>query len=77
MAVGRERPAQVAVEPRSLVAQGQHAFADAHGGIILVEAGGRVSGGDAHWILPIAGDTYVDSGWHQWNRIGRSIRGWP
>jgi len=37
-----------------------------HGGIILVEAGGRVGGGDAHWMLPIPGETYADPNWHQW-----------
>ena len=36
-----------------------------HGGILLVEAGGRTGGGDSHWILEIPGDTYDDPEWHQ------------
>jgi len=35
-----------------------------HGGIILVEAGGKKGGGDSHWILPIPGETYGDPNWH-------------
>lgn len=35
-----------------------------HGGIILVEAGGKQGGGDSHWILEIPGETYSDPAWH-------------
>jgi hypothetical protein len=35
-----------------------------HGGIILVEAGGRRGGGNSHWLLPILGETYADPEWH-------------
>jgi len=36
-----------------------------HGGIILVELGGRTGGGDSHWILGIPGETYSDPTWHE------------
>ena len=40
-----------------------------HGGILLVEAGGRSGGGDSHWLLPIPGETYADPEWHPFESV--------
>lgn len=34
-----------------------------HGGILLIEAGGRRGGGDSHWLLPIPGEIYRNPEW--------------
>ncbi len=34
-----------------------------HGGLILVESGGRQGGGDAHWLLDIPGAIYREERW--------------
>ena len=34
-----------------------------HGGLIVVEAGGRKGGGDAHWMLEIPGEVYSQERW--------------
>jgi len=44
--------------------KGSRLAGEPHGGIILVEAGGRRGGGNSHWILPIPGGTYADPEWH-------------
>ena len=37
-----------------------------HGGVIFVEANGRVGGGDSHWLAEIPGETYADPEWHEY-----------
>ncbi len=34
-----------------------------HGGIILIERGGKTGGGDSHWILDIPGELYSSKDW--------------
>lgn len=36
-----------------------------HGGLILIEAGGRADGGNSHWMLDIPGDIYAGGGWKE------------
>ncbi|MHB0998032.1 MAG: hypothetical protein ACYC27_02210 [Armatimonadota bacterium] len=36
-----------------------------HGGLILIEAGGRANGLDSHWMLDIPGSAYVGESWHE------------
>ncbi len=36
-----------------------------HGGLLFIEAGGKKDGGPSHWFLPIPGETYGKSEWHE------------
>jgi len=37
-----------------------------HGGMILIEGGGKQGGGNSYWFLPIQGEIYGDPEWHEY-----------